>query len=314
VEHKALKKNKKKPEKNTKTAAKVTKTSSKSTKKEAPKAPSLITEKFDLQKVEVPSSQGIYKSNKALVYLVGEAPMVEQYAELCIAHGYNVCASWNKPLTEKQNTLSSGIKISSIVPENISVAIELTNIDILSKKKNIERLAKALPETAPILSSSITVTATEQSAWIVGKHRLVGIAALPTFIDKSLVEIAPTIYTPMATLEVVSRFFLTIGKEIEIVQDRIGMVLPRILCQVINEAAFAITEDIAAPDDIDKALTLGMHFPRGPIEWAEQIGLDQVYAVLTALHTDLQEERYSIAAILRQMALTGIWWKQLTTH
>jgi 3-hydroxybutyryl-CoA dehydrogenase len=117
----------------------------------------------------------------------------------------------------------------------------------------------------------------------------------------------------MATLEVVSRFFLTIGKEIEIVQDRVGMVLPRILCQVINEAAFAITEDIASPDNIDKALVLGMHFPLGPIKWAEQIGLDQVYAVLSALHTDLQEERYRIAPILKQMALTRVWWKQTLT-
>jgi 3-hydroxybutyryl-CoA dehydrogenase len=309
-----LKKNKKKPEKNTKATAKVTRTSSKSTKKEVPKTASPRTEKHTLQKVEVPRSQESYKSDKALVYLVGEAPMVEQYAEFCIAHGYDVCASWNEPLTKKQNTLSSGIKISSTVPENTSIAIELTNIDVLTKKKNLEKLAKALPETAPILSSSITITATEQSAWIVGKHRLVGIAALPTFIEKSLVEVAPTIYTPMETLEVVSRFFLTIGKEIEIVQDRVGMVLPRILCQVINEAAFAITEDIAAPDDIDKALTLGMHFPLGPIEWAEQIGLDQVYAVLTALHTDLQEERYRIAPILKQMALTGVWWKQSSTH
>ena len=309
-----MKKNKKKPEKNTKTTAKVTEASSKSTRKEVPRTPSLLTKKHDLQKVEVPRSQESYKSDKALVYLVGEAPMVEQYAELCIAHGYDVCVSWNEPLTKKQNTLSPGIIISSTVPENISVAIELTNIDVLTKKKNLEKLAKALPETAPILSSSITITATEQSAWIAGKHRLVGIAALPTFIDKPLVEVAPTIYTPMETLEVVSRFFLTLGKEIEIVQDRVGMVLPRILCQVINEAAFAITEDIAAPDDIDKALTLGMHFPLGPIEWAEQIGLDQVYAVLKALHTDLQEERYRIAPILKQMALTGVWWKQSSTH
>gem|GEM_PF-367405 len=309
-----MKKNKKRPEKNIKATTKVTKTSSKSTKKEVTKTPSLLTEKHDLQKVEVPRSQESYESDKALVYLVGEAPMVEQYAELCIAHGYDVCASWNEPFTKKQNTLSSGIKISSTVPEHTSIAIELTNIDVLTKKKNLEKLAKALPETAPILSSSITITATEQSAWIIGKHRLVGIAALPTFIDKSLVEVAPTIYTPMETLEVVSRFFPTIGKEIEIVQDRVGMVLPRILCQVINEAAFAITEDIAAPDDIDKALTLGMHFPLGPIKWAEQIGLDQVYAVLTALHTDLQEERYRIAPILKQMALTGVWWKQNSTN
>ncbi len=309
-----MKKNKKKPEKNTKTAAKVTKTSSKSMKKDIAKTPRFLAEKHTLQKVEDPRFQESFRSEKALVYLVGEAPMVEQYAGICMAHGYNVCASWNEPLTKKQNPLSPGIIISSTIPENTSIAIELTNMDVLTKKKNLEKLATALPETAPILSSSITITATEQSAWIAGKHRLVGIAALPTFINKSLVEVAPTIYTPMETLEVVSRFFLSIDKEIEIVQDRVGMVLPRILCQVINEAAFAITADIAAPDDIDKALTLGMHFPLGPIEWAEQIGLDQVYAVLTALYTDLQEERYRVAPILKQMALTGVWWKQSSAH
>jgi 3-hydroxybutyryl-CoA dehydrogenase len=309
-----LKTNKKKPKKNTRTPAKAVKTSSKNAKKEVPGTPNLPAEKNTLLKAEAPRAQENNKSEKALVYLVGDVPMVEQYAEICTAHGYDVCISWNESLAKKQNTLSPGIIISSTIPENTSVAIELTNIDVLTKKKNLEKLAKALPETAPILSSSITITATEQCAWIVGKHRLVGIAALPTFIDKSLVEVAPTIYTPMETLEVVSRFFLTIGKEIEIVQDRVGMVLPRILCQVINEAAFAITEDIAAPDDIDKALTLGMHFPIGPIEWAEQIGLDQVYAILTALHTDLQEERYRIAPILKQMALTGVWWKQSSTN
>jgi 3-hydroxybutyryl-CoA dehydrogenase len=309
-----LKKNKKKPEKNIKTTAKAAEASSKNTKKEASRTPDLPAEKQTLLKVEVAHSQENYKSEKALVYLVGEVPMVEQYAEICTAHGYDVCISWNESLTEKQSTFSTGTIISSTIPKNTSVAIELTNIDVLTKKKNLEKLAKALPETAPILSSSITITATEQSAWIAGKHRLVGIAALPTFIDKSLVEIAPTIYTPMETLEAVSRFFLSIGKEIEIVQDRVGMILPRILCQVINEAAFAITEDIAAPGDIDKALTLGMHFPLGPIEWAEKIGLDQVYAVLSALYTDLHEERYRVAPILKQMALTGIWWKQSLTH
>jgi 3-hydroxybutyryl-CoA dehydrogenase len=306
-----LKKKNKKLEKTTKTAKKENKTSSKSAKRELLKTSGLPIENHILQKEEVPRSQRNHKSDKALVYLVGETPMVEQYAELCIAHGYDVCASWNEPLTKKQNTVYPGIIISSTVPENTSVAIELTNLDVLTKKKNLEKLAKALPETAPILSSSINITATEQSAWIAGKHRLIGIAALPTLIEKPLVEVAPTIYTPIETLEVVSRFFLTIGKEIEIVQDRVGMVLPRILCQVINEAAFAITEDIAAPGDIDKALTLGMHFPLGPIKWAEQIGLDQVYAVLTALHTDLQEERYRVAPILKQMASTGIWWEQL---
>ena len=238
------------------------------------------------------------------IFIAGEAPMVEQYAEVCAAHGYNVYISWNNSPAQKPKFSTDCITITNTIPTNISLAIELTNIDLGAKKKNIERFDNALAETAPMLSSSITVTATEQSLWISGKHRLVGIAALPTFIQKPLVEIAPTIYSPKETIEVVSRFFHSIGKEIEIVQDRIGMVLPRILCRIINEATFAITDDIASPQDIDTALKLGVNFPFGPFEWAEQIGFRQVYSLLNALHSDIQEERYRVSPLLKQMALT----------
>ncbi len=309
-----MKKNKKESKKTVKTARKSSKIPAIKTKQEAGELPNLNAEEHAINKPGVALHQEILKSEKALVYITGEAAMVERYAEICIFHGYGVCVSLNEPYTKEQRTFSSGVTISNTIPKNTSIAIELTNIDLPAKKKNLERLAKALPDTAPILSSSVTITATEQSAWISGKHRLVGIAALPTFIDKPLVEVAPTIHTPKETLDVVSRFFRTLDKEIEIVQDRVGMVLPRILCQIINEAAFAITEDVAAPDDIDKALTIGMSFPIGPLKWAEQIGLDQVHAVLTAIHNDLQEERYRIAPILKQMALIGVWWKQSLTH
>ncbi|MGD1045199.1 MAG: 3-hydroxyacyl-CoA dehydrogenase family protein [Bacteroidota bacterium] len=260
--------------------------------------------KVNIKVTEAAPSSANLKPIPACIFITGESPMVEQYAELCIAHGYDVSISWNERLAQNPKFKSDGIKITNIIPANTSLAIELTNIDPLAKKKNIERFDKALAETAPILSSSITVTATEQSSWISGKHRLVGIAALPTLILKPLVEIAPTIYSPKETLEVTKRFFQSIGKEIEIVQDRIGMVLPRMLCRIINEAAFAITEDIATPQDIDTALKLGVNFPFGPFEWAEQIGLKQVYAVLMALHTDLQEERYRVTPLLKQMAIT----------
>lgn len=253
-------------------------------------------------------------SAKTVFYIIGDTPLVEQYAELCAHHGYHPMIAWNKPPQQNPVFQSSNIKIATTIPAHSSLALELTNIDISSKKKNLERISAALPETAPILSSSITVTATEQSTWIAGKHRLVGIAALPSIIDKPLVEVAPTIYSPMETLDVVTKFYRTIGKDIEIVQDRIGMVLPRILCQIINEAAFAIMEDIATPQDIDKVLTQGLQFPHGAFAWAEHIGLNQVYAVLQALHSDMQEERYRIAPLLKQMAHTGVWWKQAQTQ
>ena len=245
----------------------------------------------------------------ALVYIIGESPMVEDYAELCAAHGYDVRIAWNELPTEKITFTSLAIKVSKAIPVNISVAIELTNTNLELKQKNLSILDKALSETSPILSSSITITANEQATWISRNYRLVGIAALPTFINKPLVEVAPTIYSPQETIVTVAKFFKSIGKEVEIVQDRIGMVLPRILCQIINEAAFAVTEDLAFPQDIDTALKLGSNFPFGPIEWAEKISLKQVSAVLHAIYNDINEERYRIAPLLKQMATVGEWWK-----
>jgi 3-hydroxybutyryl-CoA dehydrogenase len=248
-------------------------------------------------------------SRTSQIFILGESPLVEEYAELCGKRGYSVLVALNNPQKNKTRFESKNIKTSMAIAATVSIGLELTNTDRQAKKKNLERLDKALPPTAPILSSSITVSATEQSSWITQKHRLVGIGAFPTFIDKPLVEVAPTVYSPKETLEVVNRFYASLGKEIELIQDRIGMVLPRILCQLINESVFALQEDVAAPRDIDTAMKLGANYPKGPFEWAETIGVRQVYAVLNAIQQDLNEDRYRISPLLKQMAVTGEWWK-----
>ena len=249
------------------------------------------------------------KATASRLYVVGESPMVEEYADLFASKGYEVGVAWNTPPGEKPKLNPALVKATPTVPANVALAVELTNTDRGRKRENIEKLDKALPPTAPILSSSVTVSATEQCSWTQHKHRLVGIGALPTFIDKPLVEVAPTVFSPKETIEIVSRFFASAGKEIELVQDRVGMVLPRILCQLVNESIFAITDDVAEPKDIDTAMKLGANHPNGPIEWAERIGIRQVYAVLTAMEDDLREDRYRVSPLLKQMALSGEWWK-----
>lgn len=246
----------------------------------------------------------------AVVYITGESPMVETYAEICAARQYAVVVHWNHPPAEQHSFTSANIKVSAVVPTNTSVGLELTNTDTVAKRANMEKLDKALPPSAPLLTSSVTTSATEQSGWVRHKHRLAGMCALPTFLEAPLVEVAPTVHSPKETLEVVARFFTSIGKEIELVQDRVGMVLPRIVCQLINESAFALTEEVASPRDIDTAMKLGVNYPIGPVEWAGRIGIRQVYAVLTALESDLREDRYRISPLLRQMALAGEWWKE----
>ena len=75
--------------------------------------------------------------------------------------------------------------------------------------------------------------------------------------------------------------------------------LGRIVCQVINESAFALGEGVGAARDIDLGMVLGLSHPRGPLEWADAIGLDHVLAVLEALCEEYREERYRPAPALR---------------
>jgi 3-hydroxybutyryl-CoA dehydrogenase len=84
-----------------------------------------------------------------------------------------------------------------------------------------------------------------------------------------------------------------------------GGVLERIVCQVINECAFALDEGVGSAQDIDTGMVLGLNYPRGPLAWADEIGLDHVLAVLDGLWEEYREERYRAAPLLRRMVREG---------
>jgi len=84
-----------------------------------------------------------------------------------------------------------------------------------------------------------------------------------------------------------------------------GGVLERIVCQVINECAFALGEGVGSAQDIDTGMVLGLNYPRGPLAWADEIGLDHVLAVLDGLCDEYREARYRPAPELRRLVRTG---------
>jgi 3-hydroxybutyryl-CoA dehydrogenase len=79
-------------------------------------------------------------------------------------------------------------------------------------------------------------------------------------------------------------------------------VLSRIVCQLANEAYFALGRGVGSREDIDTAMRLGFNWPRGPLEWADAIGPDRVLAVVDRLRSELGEERYRAAPLLRRLA------------
>ncbi|WP_372788480.1 3-hydroxyacyl-CoA dehydrogenase NAD-binding domain-containing protein [Paraconexibacter sp.] len=133
----------------------------------------------------------------------------------------------------------------------------------------------------------------------------VGFHALPPLMPGGLVELTKGRDTAPAVADAAEAFFSSLGLHTAWVGDAPGLVLGRIVCQLINEAAFALGEGVAGLDDIDAGMELGVNHPRGPLAWADHIGLDHVFGVIAGLHAESGEERYRPAPLLRRLVLEG---------
>ncbi len=133
----------------------------------------------------------------------------------------------------------------------------------------------------------------------------VGFHALPPLAESQLVELTRGVDSAASAAAASERFFGSLGKHVAWVADAPGLVLGRIVCQVINEASFALGEGVGSAADIDAGMVHGLNYPRGPLAWADAIGLDHVLGVLEALGEERREERYRPAPALRALVWSG---------
>jgi 3-hydroxybutyryl-CoA dehydrogenase len=82
-----------------------------------------------------------------------------------------------------------------------------------------------------------------------------------------------------------------------------GFIYPRTVSQIINEAYFALEENLATEESIDRAMSFGVNYPHGPFEWASKIGHQKIVALLDELYTQTKEPRYRTALSLKRAAL-----------
>jgi 3-hydroxybutyryl-CoA dehydrogenase len=132
-----------------------------------------------------------------------------------------------------------------------------------------------------------------------------GFHLLPPLAHSRLVELTRLPSTDAHACELTEDFFRACGFHAEWVGDGPGLVLGRIVCQLVNEAAFAIGEGVGAAGDVDAGLTFGLNHPRGPAEWGHRIGLAQVLETVDGLFEELHDPRYRAAPLLRRSVAVG---------
>jgi 3-hydroxybutyryl-CoA dehydrogenase len=125
---------------------------------------------------------------------------------------------------------------------------------------------------------------------------LIGINALPTFLNRNLLEVS--MHQPESEATLIS-WMESFKWSYKLVQDRVGMLTTRIIFMIINEACYTLQEGTASKEDIDTSMKLGTNYPFGPFEWANQIGVKHVYETLEALYQDTHDERYKVCPLLK---------------
>jgi 3-hydroxybutyryl-CoA dehydrogenase len=132
-----------------------------------------------------------------------------------------------------------------------------------------------------------------------------GMTAFPTFIGRAVWEMT---CLGKNAQEYFNQLKKNLQIEAVIVKDRVGMITPRVVFMIINEAYYTFQEGTASKEDIDIAMKLGTNYPFGPFDWAFKIGIKNVVETLEALYNDTHDERYKVCPLLKteyqeQMAL-----------
>lgn len=168
---------------------------------------------------------------------------------------------------------------------NADACIDLLYDDTAERLKELKQL-----QTGVIIINSVLSPLNELTS---GCIRING---WNTFLKRPVVEAAGK-----SNPERAEAIFSFLNKKVDWVADITGFITPRVVASIINEAYFALEEDVSTKEEIDTAMKLGTNYPYGPFEWSEKIGLKNIYELLKRLSGE--KKRYEPAALLIKEAM-----------
>ncbi len=166
--------------------------------------------------------------------------------------------------------------------------------DFLVEEESLKRYANV---EKPFFLNSVFTTLASIKKKNPDLRTVFGFCGLPTFFNREVLEVSLLSVNQRTDLEKTCQLLAT---DFAVVDDRVGLVTPRIICMIINEAYYTVQEGTASRADIDLAMKLGTNYPFGPFEWCNKIGVENVYQLLDTVYHDTHDERYKICALLKR--------------
>ena len=196
-------------------------------------------------------------------------------------------------LTQDQMDQINKIKFTTNILDlaKVDFAIEAVSESEDLKKDIFASLDKLLKKEAIICSNTSSISITKLATATSRPDKVCGMHFMNPVPLMELVEIIRGMQTSDETFNTVTEVSQKLGKTCIESRDSAGFVVNRILMPMINEAFYALQENLAKAKDIDIAMKLGTNFPMGPLTLADFIGLDTCLYIMQVLHSELGESK-----------------------
>ncbi len=194
--------------------------------------------------------------------------------------------------------------LAAMSDRDLVVEAVVENLDV--KRAIFQKLDAVCPAHAILASNTSSISITVIAATTKRAPQVIGMHFMNPVPIMKLIEIIRGHLTSDATTETILAMSRTLGKTPVPANDYPGFVANRILMPMINEAAFALMEGVAAAKDIDEIMKLGCNHPMGPLALADFIGLDVCVAILDVLHEGLGDDKYRACPLMRRMVAAGL--------
>ncbi|MCL4318920.1 MAG: 3-hydroxyacyl-CoA dehydrogenase NAD-binding domain-containing protein [Firmicutes bacterium] len=206
-----------------------------------------------------------------------------------------------------EQTLNNIIEKSSLESFKDAEAVIEAVVEVMDIKKAVFRQLSEIVAPSAILATNTSSFSITELAGVTPRPKLVvGMHFFNPAPIMKLVEIVRGEDTADETVESAQHLASQMNKETVVVQkDTPGFIVNRILMPLFIEAMRILEEGVASPEDIDKAVKLGLNHPMGPLTLADFTGLDVDLEVMDYLYDEFRDDRFAAPQVLRRLVRAG---------
>ncbi len=266
------------------------------------------------------------------ICVIGAGTMGSQIGQQCALYGYSVILTdtsqdqLGRAVKSNAGHLQRRVDKGKLAPEAMADALDrvwvttdleevVRDADFVieaiverldAKRALFEQLDRLAPANVVLASNSSTIGISQIAAGMRQPQRAINMHFFHPVLVMRLVEVMRGTSTGDEAVETTMELARRIGKEPVLVNREIyGLLVNRILGAIKREAFWLAEEGYATPEDIDRAVKLGLNHPMGPFELADFSGLDVFYFAGLQRYRETGDEQARPARILEEMVKAG---------